>query len=480
MTAWAQAGMARAAGLLAVRARPFEVTQDRRTESTVRGRRRGRRPSSAAHEIAMRLCVSRRAAQGVIDCGLAFDAAMMPVGDSLSAGEIDLARARAFVDALSDSPAPTAIDVVEAVLPSAPRRTAAQVTRDIAAALVAVDPAEASCRHRRARERRRVDRPTPLPDGMASLYAVMPAVDLVALDLALDAAARTARAAGDRRTSDQLRADALASVGHHALATGWIGAPPDPLGERGFEGTSGGTRGAFRLGRIGGVEPRINVTVPLTVLLGQDGPPDPSVGVHGAQRVPPVAALDGYGPISPDVARALALGGTWQRLVTDPRSGVVLDVGRRRYTPPPELARLVRARDRFCVRPGCGARAQSCDLDHTVPFHLGGPTALANLGPLCPGDHALKSQGVYRVEQPEPGVFEFHLPSGHSYRRELDASTTMLRRRGSFRPEPDRSMSEDRRRLATAGSGDGGGRTRRPRVPHRRSGARTAHEDPPF
>jgi hypothetical protein len=204
------------------------------------------------------------------------------------------------------------------------------------------------------------------------------------------------------------------------------------------------------------------------------------VGVHGAQRVPPVAALDGYGPISPDVARALALGGTWQRLVTDPRSGVVLDVGRRRYTPPPELARLVRARDRFCVRPGCGARAQSCDLDHTMPFHLGGPTALANLGPLCPGDHALKSQGGYRVEQPEPGVFEFHLPSGHSYRRELDASTTMLRRRGSFRPEPDRSMSEDRRRLATAGSGDGGGRTRRPRVPHRRSGARTANEDPPF
>jgi hypothetical protein len=146
--------------------------------------------------------------------------------------------------------------------------------------------------------------------------------------------------------------------------------------------------------------------------------------------------LDRYGPISPDVARALAVTGTWQRLVTDPLSGVVLDVGRRRYTPPPDLADLVRARDRYCVRPGCGAPARACDLDHTVPYHHGGRTAHDNLGALCATDHALKTCGVYRVEQPRPGVFDFHLPSGHSYRREPDGSTTILDRGGGHPPSP--------------------------------------------
>ncbi|WP_309343985.1 DUF222 domain-containing protein, partial [Actinomyces oris] len=45
-------------------------------------------------------------------------------------------------------------------------------------------------------------------------------------------------------------------------------------------------------------------------------------------------------------AWALAAGGTWRRLVTDPASGVVIDVGRSRYRPPAGLADLVRARDR--------------------------------------------------------------------------------------------------------------------------------------
>ena len=52
-------------------------------------------------------------------------------------------------------------------------------------------------------------------------------------------------------------------------------------------------------------------------------------------------------------AWALATGGTWRRLVTDPASGVVIDVGRTRYRPPAGLADLVRARDRACVFPTC-------------------------------------------------------------------------------------------------------------------------------
>lgn len=201
----------------------------------------------------------------------------------------------------------------------------------------------------------------------------------------------------------------------------------------------------FRLGSIGGRPARINVTVPLSVLMGADQEAEEAAlrrwDPGATAPLPPVrpgevAVLEGYGPVTPDVARALAMGGVWQRLVTDPTSGTVLDVGRTRYTPPPDMADLVRARDRYCVRPGCGARAQGCDLDHTTPFHLGGRTAVDNLGALCETDHALKTDGVYRVEQPEAGVFVFHLPSGHSYRRERDGSTTPLGR-GARDPRSD-------------------------------------------
>jgi hypothetical protein len=159
---------------------------------------------------------------------------------------------------------------------------------------------------------------------------------------------------------------------------------------------------------------RINVTVPLSTLLGGGEPGD----------------LDGYGAIDAATARALALGGTWRRLVTDPLSGVTLDVGRTRYRPPPDLAELVRARDRTCFRPGCGARASGCELDHTIPFGRGpdgGTTSFGNLGPGCETDHQLKTNGDFRVRQVSPGVFEWTSKrTGRTYRREADGSTTPL------------------------------------------------------
>ncbi|MDD9206490.1 DUF222 domain-containing protein, partial [Georgenia sp. 10Sc9-8] len=255
---------------------------------------------------------------------------------------------------------------------------------------------------------------------MASISAVLPAEDAVAIDLVLDAVARTARSGGDRRTIDQLRADALSAVGTEALRSGHLGRapgcrcalrptssgspdahapgraaptrppvdppassrPPDGLpaptgsdsGPPAHVGPPSAATVPRALGTIGGEPVRVQVTVPLSTLLGGGG----------------AGEIDGYGPIDGATARALALGGAWRRIVTDPLSGTVLDVGRSRYRPPPDLARLVRARDGTCVRPGCGARASSCDLDHTVPFGRGpdgGATALHNLGAQCRTDH---------------------------------------------------------------------------------------------
>src|SRR5947208_14674479 len=63
-----------------------------------------------------------------------------------------------------------------------------------------------------------------------------------------------------------------------------------------------------------------------------------------------VAQLTGYGPITTETALELAgsKDATLRRILTDPSSGTVLDVGRTRYRPPKALADHVRARDKTC------------------------------------------------------------------------------------------------------------------------------------
>ncbi|QDB80122.1 DUF222 domain-containing protein [Georgenia wutianyii] len=460
---------------------------------------------AAAAELAPRLGIPRRTARRIVGNAALFRDTLDQTADALRLGHLDPVKADTLARLLGDQPADVAWEVQRQVLPAAPHQTANQLSRAVQRALVAVDPHRATQRHRAARETRRVDHPRPLPDGMAALYAVLPATDAAGLDLALEAAARGAKAGGDTRTIDQLRADALALLGHTALDQGFIGLPEKPGQERvaddGVPCTPHAATGAEDLqpvsdylrmlrmpvGTIGGRRAQIRVTVPLSALvlpttaqgglanpgecpdhlaeglteppgnssahLGTErtGPPGtahnpprttrsesfvPSTGAHGLPGPSPdddgptpaeVAELDGYGPITPDVARALALsGGTWQRLVTDPLSGRLLDVGRTRYRPPAAIAELVRARDRTCVVPGCSTPAAGCDLDHVVPYPQG-PTSALNLAALCPADHTLKTLGSFRLRRTGQGTFEWTTPSGHRYHRDQNGRVTWRR-----------------------------------------------------
>src|SRR5699024_4903471 len=158
-------------------------------------------------------------------------------------------------------------------------------------------------------------------------------------------------------------------------------------------------------------------------------PDDPVTDTGPAIDPDAVPHLTGYGPITPMTARALAAGGIWRRLVTDPLSGRLLDLGHTRYRPSAPLADHVRARDQHCVRPGCSAPARDCQLDHTRPWDhqeptAGGSTSPANLGPLCHRDHQVKTHGDFQVVQTAPGEFEWPTPTGHRYRRNVDGSST--------------------------------------------------------
>jgi hypothetical protein len=84
------------------------------------------------------------------------------------------------------------------------------------------------------------------------------------------------------------------------------------------------------------------------------------------------------------------------------------------YTPSRKLQHLVRARSGTCTAPGCQAQAVHADLDHTSPYPEGS-TDECNLGPKCRTHHRAKQTPGWKVEQPEPGVFRWTLPSGRGH-----------------------------------------------------------------
>ena len=124
-------------------------------------------------------------------------------------------------------------------------------------------------------------------------------------------------------------------------------------------------------------------------------------------------------------AWALAAGGTWRRLVTDPVGGTVVDVGRTRYRPPAGLADLVRARDRACVFPTCQTPAERCDIDHLTAWSQGGTTSLDNLVVLCEAHHRLKhTPGWALTRDQASGTLSWHTPDKTVYQRHPDGTIT--------------------------------------------------------
>jgi hypothetical protein len=104
---------------------------------------------------------------------------------------------------------------------------------------------------------------------MAKLFAYVPADKAVAIKLRVDKIARLVRTPQDDRTMGQRRADVVCDL---------------------------------LLGTPGNVQVQLQVTVPAAMLMRVDDQP---------------GELAGYGPITPDLARALAGDATWRRLLTD-------------------------------------------------------------------------------------------------------------------------------------------------------------------
>jgi hypothetical protein len=189
-------------------------------------------------------------------------------------------------------------------------------------------------------------------------------------------------AASDTRTMDQLRADILVDM----LLT----AAPDADPTRSDDGP----------GALGAIRAKVQIVVPALTLLGSDDQP---------------AHLVGRAPIDPETARELTCltRSPWDRILTDPVSGVVLHVDT--YQRTAAIDRYLRARDQHCRFPGCRLPAIRCEVDHTIDHALGGPTDARNLAHLCQRHHSMKQFTAWRVRQLADGVLEWTSPLGRTY-----------------------------------------------------------------
>jgi hypothetical protein len=271
------------------------------------------------------------------------------------------------------------------VLPKAGRRSLRQHRDAVARAVASVAPRTAEQRHEEARSERHVAF-SPAPDAMAWLNIYGPAEDVTAIRTMLDAAADTAATEpGEERTTDQRRFDVLAALAWASLDSGHLG----------------GCEHGPKLGQRHGRAAAVAVTVPLSTLIGIDDTP---------------GELDGYGPITAEVARRIAAAGTWRRILTDPASGALLDYGQTRYTPPQDLIDHVITRDRNCRFPTCSQPARRCQIDHTIAAGTPGwSTSAANTGPLSASCHNGKTHAGWQLDQPQPGHFHWRAPTGHRY-----------------------------------------------------------------
>lgn len=337
-------------------------------------------------DVATALRLSPTAAQNRIDVARVLVAHLPNTISALSTGEISAAHATviaketatAIRNGLSDE---AVFRVEQTALAHAEFHTPGQVATKVKTTIAKLAPEEFEEIVDRARDSRRVSC-YPEADGMATVVAILPAEDAQTVMKSIEAYILKRNqedevdAEWSMLSADMKRADALTFITSQALASMADVVRPHrrPV--------------------------TISVAIDLPTLLGLAENP---------------GQLAGYGAIPASVARRLAADGNWQRFISDPATGNLLDFGREKYTPPQELVDFLLARDRICRFPGCRRTGQSSDIDHAHSWESGGETNPANLGLLCRRHHRMKTHGGWSIESNPDGSCLWKSPVGKSF-----------------------------------------------------------------
>ncbi len=371
LASWAQAQQSRAIALFANCRPPAYIHDDGLLGHQTVSR-------YVTDEVACALSLTNRGAGNRVDLALRLAEALPATQQAWQRGDLDWPRVALMADRTAVLSPAQAHAVETSVLPRVIGKTTGQTRRVLDRAVIEADPDAANKRHERARLDRDV-RVRAADDGMATLTAMLCAEEAALAHSSLTRLADSAPS-DDPRTLGQRRADALMSL----------------LG-----GQSDGVALSTPLSELPSVgKPLVQVVVAADTLAGSDDRP---------------ADLVGFGPIPADVARRIAADATWQRILADPASGAVLDVGRTRYRPPAALVDYIKARDQVCTFPPCQQPAGRCQLDHAIAYDKGGETNADNLGLLCTRHHLLKTHTGWSIVRHQDGVVTWTSPTGHRY-----------------------------------------------------------------
>ena len=337
-------------------------------------------------DVATALRLSPTAAQNRIDVARVLVGHLPNTISALATGEISAAHATVIAKetaaAIRNGLSEDAVFRVEqTALAHAEFHTPGQVATKVKTTIAKLAPEEFEEIVDRARDSRRVSC-YPEADGMATVVAILPAEDAQTVMKSIEAyilkrnQENEVDAEWSMLSADMKRADALTAIASQAL-----GAMADDVRPHRRPIT-------------------ISVAVDLPTLLGLAENP---------------GQLAGYGAIPASVARKLAADGTWQRFVSDPTTGNLLDFGREKYIPPQELVDYLLARDRTCRFPGCRRSGQLADIDHAHSWESGGETNPANLGLLCRRHHRMKTHGGWKLKSNADGSCTWESPVGKQF-----------------------------------------------------------------
>jgi hypothetical protein len=335
-------------------------------------------------DVATALRLSPTSAQSRIDVARVLVGHLPNTISALSTGEISVAHAtviaRETATAIRNGLSEESIFRVEqTALAHAEFHTPGQVASKVKTTIAKLAPGEFEEIVDRARDSRRVSC-YPEADGMATVIAILPAEDAQAVMKSIEAfiLKRNSEDAPEWSilSADMKRADALTYIASQAMSS---------LADE--------------------VQPHRR---PITISVAIDLPTLMGLAENPGQ-------LAGYGAIPASVARRLAADGNWQRFVSDPTTGNLLDFGREKYTPPQELIDYLLARDRICRFPGCRRTGQSSDIDHAHSWETGGETNPANLGLLCRRHHRMKTHGGWSLESNPDGSCLWKSPQGKTF-----------------------------------------------------------------
>lgn len=282
---------------------------------------------------------------------------------ALAAGEIDPAHARLIAKGCVEAPA-GAVGLIEPLALAAARESAPGPVAEVMRAFThALDPDAADAAAVRRYEQRGLSAATTLDGMVAGRFLLDPAAGS-ALLTAIDAGAPLEP--GDRRSAPQRRADGLAEVVRHFLATG-----DTP--------------------RTAGAHPHVIVTTGST-------PGTPEQASQGSR-------LSWVGLVPDSTAERVACDAQVTVVGVDPDGNAdELTSFRRFFTWNQRLAMIARDGD-HCPWPWCGRPVWWTHGHHIVHVADGGPTTVANGALPCEGHHVLLHEGHWSLERQRDGRY---------------------------------------------------------------------------